>query len=52
MDKADAMLDLKEYLEALRLSSSAMGFTNAQVGMQLDTIQTKINKLPHNGKKW
>ena len=50
-NKADAMLDLKEYLEALRLSSSAMGFTNAQVGMQLDTIQTKIKQIAAQWEK-
>lgn len=50
-NKADAMLDLKEYLQALRLSSSAMGFTNAQVGMQLDTIQTKIKQIAAQWEK-
>lgn len=51
-NKADAMLDLHEYLEALRLSSSAMGFTNAQVGMQLDTIQTKIKQIAAQWEKF
>lgn len=50
-NKADAMLDLKEYLTALRLSSSSMGFTNAQVGMQLDTIQTKIKQIAAQWEK-
>lgn len=50
-NKADAMLDLQEYLEALRLSSSAMGFTNAQVGMQLDTIQTKLKSIAAQWEK-
>ena len=50
-NKADAMLDLKEYLEALRLSSTSMGFTNAQVGMQLDTIQKKIQQIAAQWEK-
>lgn len=44
-NKADAMLDLQEYLTALRISSSSFGFTDAQVGMQLDTIQTKMQQI-------
>lgn len=51
-NKADAMLDLHEYLEALRLSSSAMGFTNAQVGMQLDTIATKLKQISAQWEKF
>ena len=50
-NKADAMLDLKEYLEALRLSSTSMGFTDAQVGMQLDTIATKLKQIAAQWEK-
>lgn len=51
-NKADAMLDLNEYLEALRQSSSAMGFANAQVGMQLDTIETKLKSIAAQWEKF
>lgn len=50
-NKADAMLDLNEYLEALKQSSSSMGFTNAQVGMQLDTIETKLKQVSAQWEK-
>ena len=50
-NKADAMLDLNEYLEALKQSSSSMGFTNAQVGMQLDTIETKLKQISAQWEK-
>ena len=50
-NKADAMLDLNEYLEALRQSSASMGFTNAQVGMQLDTISAKLKSLSAQWEK-
>nr|DAT98221.1 MAG TPA: minor tail protein [Caudoviricetes sp.] len=50
-NKADAMLDLNEYLEALKQSSSSMGFTNAQVGMQLDTIETKFKQISAQWEK-
>lgn len=51
-NKADAMLDLNEYLEALRQSSASMGFTNAQVGMQLDTIETKLKAISAQWEKF
>lgn len=50
-NKADAMLDLNEYLEALKQSASSMGFTNAQVGMQLDTIETKLKQISAQWEK-
>lgn len=50
-NKADAMLDLTEYLEALKQSASSYGFTDAQVGMQLDTIETKIKQISAQWEK-
>lgn len=44
-NKAGAMLDLKEYIHALTISTTAYGFTNAQVGMQLDTISRKMQSI-------
>lgn len=44
-NKAGAMLDLKEYIHALTISTTAYGFTNEQVGMQLDTVARKIQSI-------
>ena len=44
-NKAGAMLDLTEYLKALTISTTAYGFTNEQVGMQLDTVARKLQSV-------
>lgn len=50
-NKANAMLDLTEYLEALKQSTSSYGFTDAQVGMQLDTIEAKMKQVAMQWEK-
>lgn len=44
-NKAGAMLDLKEYLQALEISTSSRGFGDQQVAMQLDTIDKKLKSI-------
>ena len=44
-NKAGAMLDLKEYLTALEISTSSRGFGDQQVAMQLDTIDKKLKSI-------
>lgn len=44
-NKAGAMLDLTEYLKALTISTTAYGFTNEQVGMQLETVSKKMQSV-------
>lgn len=44
-NKAGAMLDLKEYLTALEISTSSRGFGEQQVAMQLDTIDKKLKSI-------
>ena len=44
-NKVSAMLDYKEFITALRESKSAYGFTDEQVGMQLDTIGKKLQGI-------
>ena len=44
-NKAGAMLDLKEYLTALEISTSSRGFGDQQVAVQLDTIDKKLKSI-------
>ncbi len=44
-NKASAMLDYGEFIQALRISHNSYGFTNEQVGMQMDTIEKKMQQI-------
>lgn len=44
-NKASAMLDYGEFIQALRISHNSYGFTDEQVGMQMDTIEKKMQQI-------
>lgn len=40
-----ALLDFKTYIQALRLSLTSYGFTQEQVGIQMDTLARRVEGL-------
>ena len=44
-NKAGALLNYEDFLQALRLSTESYGFTQQQVGMQMDTVARKAEAL-------
>lgn len=44
-NKASAILDYGEFIQALRISHNSYGFTDEQVGMQMDTIEKKMQQI-------
>ena len=44
-NKMGALLDFKTYIQALRLSLTSYGFTQEQVGIQMDTLSRRVEGL-------
>lgn len=44
-NKAGALLNFQSYIQALKLSTTSFGFTQEQVGMQMDTLARRIEGL-------
>lgn len=44
-NKMGALLDFKTYIQALRLSLTSYGFTQEQVGIQMDTLTRRVEGL-------
>lgn len=49
-NKMGSALDLSEFLTAYQVSVSAYGFTDAQVGLQLDTVEKKLLSVAESFK--